>query len=88
MREQFSPFLANRDNPFDTNANSKALKQKFDKLRVDSGKRNIVAIVEEEKKNGEAKEMHRLGKSIPKKSTDSIDITDILKYTLGLKREK
>ena len=44
-REQFSPFLPNRDNPFDRNANSKALKQKFDRIKMDPKKRNITALV-------------------------------------------
>lgn len=28
------------------------------------------------------------GKSLPKRTTDSIDINDILRYTLGIKRDK
>lgn len=30
----------------------------------------------------------KFGKSVPKRTTDNIDISDILKYTLGAKREK
>jgi|JI10StandDraft_1071094.scaffolds.fasta_scaffold1168576_1 hypothetical protein len=43
--QHFSPFLPNYDNPFDRNANTKILKQKFDKIKLDSGKRNIAALI-------------------------------------------
>lgn len=81
---EFSPFLANRDNPFDRNANSKCLKQRFDNIKLDANKRNILALVEQDKKP-KIRET-RYGYSAPKRGNASLDINDILRYTLGVQR--
>jgi hypothetical protein len=52
-------------------------------------RRNIIALVEGSKQSTEQRQQAQYGKSLPKRGTNSsIDISDILKYTLGVKREK
>lgn len=87
MSKNFAPFVSNSDNPQDRHANSKLIRN--DRVSFDGRMRNIAAIIERNKKTNHFKNQGTFGRTAShSKRNANMDVTDILKYTLGEKRER
>lgn len=80
--------MPNRDNPYDRNANVKANRQRFDHSKVDAKRSNVIALMERERAAYQAGEQAKFGSSAPKRVNEGINVDDILKYTLGVNKDR
>lgn len=85
--KNFAPFVSNSENPYDRHSNSKILKNQ--NIVFDGRMRNIAALIEKNKKvNNFKSQATFMRPASHAKREEHVDVTDILKYTLGEKRQR